>query len=78
LTEENARNTYVTKESLSNQIEYIGQQIDLKQDELINQVNIKSINGKSLLGSGNIEIQPVIINNTTGETIDVSNFVTKD
>ena len=34
-----------------------------KQDALVNQVNIKSINGTSLLGSGNIDIQ-------TGGTVD--------
>ena len=28
-----------------------------KQDALVNQVNIKSINGTSLLGSGNIDIE---------------------
>lgn len=28
-----------------------------KQDALVNQVNIKSINGNSLLGSGNLEVQ---------------------
>jgi len=30
--------------------------IDTKQDTLVNQVNIKSINGDTLLGSGNLEI----------------------
>ena len=30
---------------------------DNKQDELVNQVNIKSINGTSLLGSGDLQVQ---------------------
>lgn len=43
-----------------------------KQDTLISGVNVKTINGNSILGSGNIEIQA-----STGET-DLSNYYTKE
>lgn len=43
-----------------------------KQDTLISGENIKTINGNSILGSGNIEIQA-----STGET-DLSNYYTKE
>ena len=37
-------------------IDYTTEQAGLKQDELVGGTNIKTINGESLLGSGNIEI----------------------
>ena len=43
-----------------------------KQDTLISGVNVKTINGNSILGSGNIEIQA-----STGST-DLSNYYTKE
>ena len=44
-TKENASTTYATKEELSN-----------KQDALVSGTNIKTVNGQSILGAGNIEI----------------------
>lgn len=38
-----------------------------KQDVLVNQENIKSINGQSILGSGNIEINSGVWGNITGD-----------
>lgn len=42
-----------------------------KQDELVSGHNIKTINGQSIVGSGNIEIEG-------GSDIEPSNFATKD
>ena len=38
-------------------IEYLEQEVDNKQETLESGLNIKTINGESILGSGNIEIQ---------------------
>ena len=46
LTETEASETYATKEQVSS-----------KQDQLVSGTNIKTVNGQSLLGEGNIEIQ---------------------
>lgn len=46
LTETEASETYATKEQVSS-----------KQDQLVSGTNIKTINGQTLLGEGNIEIQ---------------------
>lgn len=46
-------------QGLDNIIAAIEQQIATKQDKLINGVNIKTVNGKSILGEGNIEIEGV-------------------
>ena len=53
LTETEASETYATKESVSS-----------KQDQLVSGTNIKTVNGQSLLGNGNIDI-------TSGGTITV-------
>ena len=44
-------------------------QLDNKQDTLVSGTNIKTINGESILGEGNIEI--------SGGTTDLSNYYTK-
>ena len=44
-----------------------------KQDSLVSGTNIKTINNNSLLGSGNIEINPTIYN--AGNGIDITNNV---
>jgi hypothetical protein len=55
--------------------------LDAKQDDLISGTNIKSINGNSLLGSGDISIpstilynstSPVLVTGTTNETLIAS------
>ena len=47
-------------ENLDNIIASIEQQIASKQDTLINGTNIKTINGESILGEGNIELNTTI------------------
>ena len=54
LTEHQSLTAYSTTEQVNSAIT---QAVSGKQDTLINQVNIKSINNESLLGSGNITIQ---------------------
>lgn len=54
-------------------IEYLEQEVDNKQDTLVSGTNIKTINGESILGSGNIEIQgggstDIISTNATNNT----------
>ena len=48
---------FATTEYVDNGLDAMGEAIDAKQDELISGTNIKTINGTSILGSGNIEIQ---------------------
>ena len=48
-------------------------QLNSKQDELVSGTNIKTINGQSLLGSGNITIE----GGTGGSGTDLSNYYTK-
>ena len=43
--------------------------VDMKQDNLVSGTNIKTINGVSVLGNGNIEI--------TGEDVDLTNYYDK-
>ena len=40
--------------------------LDAKQDDLVSGTNIKTINSTSLLGSGNISVQPTLTLTTTG------------
>jgi len=56
---------YVTKDDLQ---DAVGD----KQDKLISGTNVKTINGKSILGSGDITIEG------SGSDVDTSNYVTKD
>lgn len=49
--------TKVDYSEYENKVQEIDQNISYKQDELISGTNIKTINGNSILGSGNIEIQ---------------------
>lgn len=49
---------------------YVSNAVSAKQDTLVSGTNIKTINGQSLLGSGDIQIG-------TGGTIDLSNYYTK-
>lgn len=60
LTETEASETYATKEQVSN-----------KQDQLVSGTNIKTVNGQSLLGNGNIDI-------TSGGTITVDSALSTD
>ena len=60
LTETEASETYATKEQVSG-----------KQDQLVSGTNIKTVNGQSLLGNGNIDI-------TGGGTITVDSALSTD
>ena len=60
LTKEEASSTYSTKEELT-------EELNTKQDTLVSEANIKTINGESILGSGNIEVGNTInVVSTTG------------
>ena len=54
--------------------DYLGQ---AKQDKLVSGTNIKTINGLSLLGSGDIVINGSGGQSTGGESTDLSNYYTK-
>ena len=43
---------------------------DGKQDALVSGTNIKTVNGTSLLGSGNVEVQPTLVSGTNIKTIN--------
>lgn len=59
---------YVTKEEL----ESVNESINAKQDVLVSGEDIKTINGESILGSGNIELQSeMTINDITANDIDI-------
>lgn len=62
---------YVTDSELSSKGYATTSQVAAKQDKLVSGSNIKTINGQSIVGSGNIEIEG-------GSDIDPSNFATKD
>ena len=56
---------------IKEEINILDNKIDDKQDELISGSNIKTINGQSILGNGDITINE-------GENVDLSDYVTKD
>lgn len=62
---------YVTDSELSSKGYATTSQVAAKQDKLVSGSNIKTINGQSIVGSGNIEIEG-------GSDIDPSIFATKD
>ena len=57
LTIANAESTYATKSEVQTVREHLQTEVDTKQDTLISGTNIKTINGTSLLGSGNITLE---------------------
>lgn len=57
LTIASAESTYATKTEVQTVREYVQTEVDTKQDTLISGTNIKTINGTSLLGSGNITLE---------------------
>ena len=61
---------FVDKDTLTYEIDAINITINTKQDKLTSGTNIKTINGNSLLGSGNIIIE--------GGSTDLSNYYTKN
>ena len=63
---------YVTETELTSKGYATTTQVSNKQDKLVSGNNIKTINGVSILGSGNIEIQ-----GGTGGDVDLSDYFTK-
>jgi hypothetical protein len=63
---------YVTETELTSKGYATTTQVGNKQDKLVSGNNIKTINGVSILGSGNIEIQ-----GGTGGNVDLSDYFTK-
>lgn len=63
-------NNNFTSDDVEGALSEAGNKIKNKQDKLVSGTNIKTINGESLLGNGDIEI-------TGGGSIDTSNFATK-
>lgn len=61
---------YITETELLGKDYATNTTVNSKQDELVSGQNIKTINGTSILGSGNITIQG-------GTSVDLSNYVTK-
>ena len=66
---EDADNNF-TSDNVEDALNEAGDKIKGKQDKLVSGTNIKTINGQSLLGNGNMEI-------TGGGSIDTSRFATK-
>lgn len=64
---------YVTETELTSKGYATTTQVGNKQDKLVSGNNIKTINGVSILGSGNIEIQ-----GGTGGNVDLSDYYTKE
>ncbi|RUO86496.1 hypothetical protein [Spiroplasma endosymbiont of Megaselia nigra] len=69
IKDSNLNKTYIEKVD-GKYIVKTSQDINTKQDKLISGTNIKTINGNSLLGSGDISIS-----NNDWEIVDTSNFV---
>lgn len=46
-----------------------------KQDELISGINIKTLNGASLLGSGGLSVQPTLVSGTNIKTINSTSIL---
>ena len=65
------KNNNFTSDNVEDALNEAGDKIKNKQDKLVSGTNIKTINGASILGNGNITI--------TGEggSIDTSSFATK-
>ena len=57
LTIASAESTYATKTEVQTVREYVQTEVDTKQDILVSGTNIKTINGTSLLGSGNVTLE---------------------
>ena len=52
---------------------YVDDELNLKQDNLVSSVNIKTVNGYSLVGSGNVELDPFPL-----QTDNSGKFLTTD
>ena len=50
------KNNNFTSDNVENALNEVGDKIKKKQDKLVSGTNIKTINGQSILGYGNIEI----------------------
>ena len=63
----------VTYDNIQQYHNQLSQVVGRKQDSLVSGTNIKTINGTSILGSGNI-----VISGGGGEGTDMSNYYTKE
>ena len=61
---------FVDKDTLTYEIDAINTYINTKQDKLTSGTNIKTINNTSVLGSGNIAVQPTLVSGTNIKTIN--------
>lgn len=64
---------YVTETELTGKNYATKTEVNSKQNQLVSGTNIKTINGESILGSGNIEIK-----GGSGGDVDLSNYYTKE
>ena len=64
---------YVTETELRGKNYATKTEVEGKQNQLVSGTNIKTINGESILGSGNIEIK-----GGSGGDVDLSNYYTKE
>lgn len=72
VTKEELEDNYVDNVALTEAIESVNESINTKQDALVSGEDIKTINGESILGSGNIELQSeMTINDITANDIDI-------
>lgn len=65
---------YVTETELNGKGYATTSQLDAKQDTLVSGTNIKTVNGNSLLGSGNITIEGGSTGNDVEEVADITNI----
>jgi flagellin-like hook-associated protein FlgL len=56
-------------------LDYIDQEIDTRQEELVSGTNIKTVNGESLLGEGNIDVGGIQIQKIQKTTITHSELL---
>lgn len=69
--------SYTSPTRLSDSTAALRVSINTKQETLVNQTNIKSVNGNSLLGSGDISISSAVaFNGITGVYTDNASLVT--
>lgn len=57
LTEHQSLADYVTTSALTEAVSQLTELLNAKQEKLVSGINIKTINGQSILGSGNINVQ---------------------
>lgn len=64
--------------SINDLIEYVREFEVTKQDKLVNQLNIKSINGESILGKGNLDVLSTLGNYVKDAEVNGSTLTLKN